>query len=114
MVAVPAQYETVTEQKLVKEASTQWLIDLQKGSAPASKDLLNAASEHGIDLAAAQPGMCFHEHFLPAKFEQVNAPVLIQEEYEVVTTQPAEFRWVEKTVLVREAGTRIEEMPAQF
>ncbi len=114
MVAVPAQYETVTEQKLVKEASTQWLIDLQKGSAPASKDLLNAASEHGIDLAAAQPGMCFHEHFLPAKFEQVNEPVLIQEEYEVVTTQPAEFRWVEKTVLVKEASTRIEEIPAQY
>jgi hypothetical protein len=114
MISVPAQYETVTEQKLIKEASTQWLVDLKRGSAPASQQLLDAANAHGIDLAAAQPGMCFHEHFLPAKFEQVNESILVQEAYDVVKTQPAEFRWVEKKILVKEASSRIEEIPAQY
>ncbi|WP_415888188.1 peptidoglycan-binding domain-containing protein [Neptuniibacter sp. SY11_33] len=114
MVAVPAKYETVTEQKLVREAGTEWLVALNKGSAPASSELLKAAANHGINLNAATPGMCFHEHYLPAKFEQVNESVLVQEAYDVVETVPAEYRWVEKKVLVKEASSRIEQVPAQY
>lgn len=110
----PAQYDVVTEQKLIREAGTQWLVDLAKGSAPASKQLLQAASDHGIDLDAAKPGMCFHEHYQPAKFEQVKESVLVKDSYDVVKTVPATFRWVEKRVLVKEASTRIEEIPAQY
>ncbi len=114
MVAVPAQYDFVTEQKLVKEASTQWLTDLRKGSAPASAEVLQAAAAHGIDLDAATPGMCFHEHYVPAKFEQQDESVLVSEGYETVETIPAEYRWVEKQVLVKEASTRIEQVPAKY
>lgn len=114
MVAVPATYDFETEQKLVKEAGTQWLVDLKKGSAPASAELLKAASDHGIDLSSAQPGMCYHEHYLPAKYEQKNESVLVSEAYETVETLPAEFRWVEKRMLVKEASTRIEQVPAQY
>ncbi|WOT04375.1 peptidoglycan-binding domain-containing protein [Shewanella youngdeokensis] len=114
MVAVPAQYDMVTEQKLVKEAGTQWLVDLKKGSAPASSELLNAASEHGIDLNSAEIGMCYHEHYLPAKYEQNSESVLISEAYETVETVPAQFRWTEKRILVKEASTRIEQVDAVY
>lgn len=114
MVSTPAKYETVTERKLVKEAGIQWLVDLKRGSAPASAQLLDAASKHGINLDAAKPGMCFHEHYLPAKYETVNESVQVQDAYDKVKTIPAEYRWVEKQVLVKEAGTRIDKVPAKY
>ncbi|MCL1141123.1 peptidoglycan-binding domain-containing protein [Shewanella gaetbuli] len=114
IVAEPATYDTLTEQKVVQEAGTQWLVDLKKGSAPASSEILKAASDHGINLSSAEVGMCYHEHYLPAKYEEQNESVLISEAYEKVDTVPAEFRWVEKRILIKEASTRIEEVPAQY
>ncbi|WP_282111186.1 peptidoglycan-binding domain-containing protein [Shewanella algicola] len=114
MVAVPATYDVVTEQKLVRAAGEQWLVDLRKGSAPASAELLKAASDHGINLNNATAGMCFHEHYMPARYEQKGESVLVAEAYEVVETIPAEFRWVEKRILVKEASTRMEQVAAQY
>lgn len=114
MVAVPAKYDFITEQKLVNKATNQWLVDLKKGSAPASKEVLDAAAAHGIDLDSATAGMCFHEHYLPAKYEKVNESVLISEASEVVKIVPAKYRWVEKQVLVKEESSRIEQVPAKY
>ena len=114
MVAVPAKYGYETEKKLVREAGTQWQVALAPGSAPASEQLLKAAADHGINLDAATPGMCFHEHYTPAKFEKVNESVLVSEAYDVVETEAAEYRWVEKQVLVKEASSRIEQVPAKY
>lgn len=114
MTPVPAQYDVVSEQKLVREAERVWRIDRTLKSAPASENLLAAATAHGIDLSLAEPGMCFHEHYLPARFEQVKESVLTKEAYDEVRVVPAEYRWVEKQVLVKQAGTRIEEVAAQY
>lgn len=112
--SIPAKYSTVSERKLVRPASQQWLIDSHPSSAPASNDLLKAAQAHGIDLDAARPGMCFHEHYHPAKYETVKESVLVREAYDVINTSPAEFRWVEKKVLVKEQSSRLEQIPAQY
>jgi hypothetical protein len=114
MVALPATYDVVTEKKLIRAAGSQWLVDLRKGSAPASAELLKAATEHGINLNNATAGMCFHEHYMPARYEQKGESVLIAEAYDVVETLPAEFRWIEKRILVKEASTRMEQVAAQY
>ncbi|WP_417227358.1 peptidoglycan-binding domain-containing protein [Amphritea sp.] len=114
MTPVPAKYDVVKEQKLIREAEQVWRIDKTLKSAPASQNLLAAASSHGIDLDAAKPGMCFHEHYVPAEFKQVNESVLTREAYDKVSVVPAQYRWVEKRVMVKEASSRIEEVPAKY
>ncbi|MCD8522169.1 MAG: peptidoglycan-binding protein [Saccharospirillaceae bacterium] len=111
---IPATYETVTEEKLVQEGGRYWRIDNTINSAPAGDELLNKAAAHGIDLGSTQPGTCYHEHFIPAKFEDTEENVLVAEAYEVIEPTEAEYRWVEKQILVREASTRIEEIPAVY
>ncbi len=110
----PASYETITEEKLVSEGGLNWKVDLTANAAPASKQLLDTASSYGINLSAASPGECFHEHFVAAKFEEVEERVLSKEAYDVVQIKDAEYRWVEKQVLVSEASSRLEEIPAVY
>jgi len=134
---IPAQYETVTETVLVSAASSRietipavygtetetvkvrdgeriWRVALEKNSAPANAALLNTAKAHGIDLASATPGMCFHEHYLPATYKTVTESVLTRAETEEVSIIPARYEMVEETVLVREASTRLENVPAEY
>ncbi|MFK7794854.1 MAG: peptidoglycan-binding protein [Gammaproteobacteria bacterium] len=133
----PAQYETVTEEVLVKEASFYmepipavygteketrlisegqkfWSVDLQKNAAPASDELLTAAKNHGINLDAATPGTCYHEHYIPAQYETVSEQVLVEEAYDQVSVSDAKYNWIEKEVLVREASTKLETVPAKY
>ena len=111
---IPATYETLSEDKLVDAGGRTWKVELDKHAAPASQELLDAASSHGINLDQAMPGQCFHEHFLAAQFETKQEQIVSQEAYDVVNVQEAEYRWVEKQVLVSEASTRIEPVPAVY
>lgn len=111
---VAAVYGTETETILVEEGRRFWQVDLAKGAAPASDDLLATAKAHGIDTDAAQAGECFHEHYIPAKFETVTEQVLVNEGYDQVTVTDPQYRFVEKEVLVQEASTRLEEVPAVY
>ena len=111
---VPAQYGTETERLLIREASDIWRTDLGASAPLANQKLLDAAKTGGINLASATPGMCFHEHVLPAKYETITEDVLIEEASTRVETTAAQYEWVEERVLVSEASTRIEEVPAVF
>ncbi len=111
---IPAEYKTISEQKLITASERQWLTSLSPNSAPAGKHLLDTAKAHGIKLEEAQPGMCFHEHFHSAWYEETKESVLVKDAYDVIDIVPAEFRWVEKKVLVKEATNRIEKIPAQY
>ncbi len=133
---VPAEYGFVEEKVLVKEASSRvettpavwgweeetvqtreaqkiWRVGLGD-AAPANEELLSAARKGGINLDGATPGMCFHEHFVPARFETEPKQVLVSEAVDVIQATDAEYRWVEKRVLVREASFRMEEIPAKY
>lgn len=112
--AIPAVYGTETETLLVKEESNSWRVDLSRNAAPAGEDLLATAKTHGIDIASATPGMCFHEHFIPARYETVTEEVLASEASTKIQTTPAQYEWVEERVLVSEASFRMEEVPAVY
>ncbi len=112
--SVPAVYATETETLLVKEESNSWRVDLSRNAAPAGDKLLATAQSHGIDIAAATPGMCFHEHFIPARYETVTEEVLASEASTKIETSPAQYEWVEESVLVSEASFRMEEVPAVY
>ncbi|MEJ1464853.1 MAG: peptidoglycan-binding domain-containing protein [Candidatus Sedimenticola sp. (ex Thyasira tokunagai)] len=111
---VPAVYGTETETIMVKEASRNWNVSLAKGAAPASHELLKAATDHGIDMDAATPGMCFHEHYIPARFETDEQQVLVSEASSKVAVSEAKYRMVEKRVMVKEASFRMQEVPAVY
>lgn len=114
METIPATYKTLTEQKLVSETKLLWKTDLARNAAPASKELLDAASNGGIDLTAATPGMCFHEHFIPAEYTFEEESVLVKGAYDVVSVSEPDYRWVEKKVLVKEASTELRAVPAEY
>ncbi|MDF1830653.1 MAG: peptidoglycan-binding protein, partial [Cycloclasticus pugetii] len=65
-----------------------WRLDHSNNSTPASSELLALAKKYGAGLDSATPGMCFHEHALPAKFENVTEQVLTAEASETVKTIP--------------------------
>lgn len=111
---IPATYKTHTEQKLVSEASQLWRTALSASAAPASHELLTAAKNGGIDLDAATPGMCFHEHYMPAQYEYQDETVLVREASESVSVAEPEYRWVEKQVLVKEASTVLKDVAAVY
>ncbi len=111
---VPAVYETVKETVLVSPASRTWMTGLGRKAAPASDELLAAARKHGVNLDDAQPGMCFHEHYRPAKFVTEDQQVLVSEATEDVEAKPAVYRWVEKRVMVSEPTVKYEKVPAVY
>lgn len=111
---VAATYKTVTDRKLVSPAARNWLVSLVEGAVPAGPEVLKAVSDHGIDLASASPGMCFHEHFIPARRRENTQRVLVKDSYDVIEAEEAKYRWGEKRVLVSEASKRIEVIPAQY
>jgi len=111
---IPAVYGTEQQTVKVRDGQRIWRVAKKGNSAPASDALLAAASAHGIDLDGAQPGMCFHEHYVPATYRTESEQVLTQAATEKVNLIPAEYADIEKTVLVQEASTRLVEVPAEY
>lgn len=111
---VPAVYGTETETVLVSPEQTSWLTSLSGSGIPASDKLLAAAQASGINLDGAQPGQCFHEHYMPPEYKTVSEQVVASEASNRIETIPAKYEWVEERVLVSEASYTIEEVPAAF
>ncbi len=114
LVSVPATYETVTEKVEVRPESLVWLTSLRNNAPQASPALLEAAKNGGVDLDAATPGMCFHEHRIPAKYETRTEQVLVSEASERVEVIPAKYEWVEEKVLVKEASQKEVAVPPVY
>lgn len=113
-IAVPAVYETRSEQILVSDAKRLWRTDLSRNAAPASEALLAAARAGDIDLGAATPGMCFHEHYLPARYTTEGREVLVQEASTQNMTSEPVYRTATKRIMISEASTRVETVPAEY
>ena len=111
---IPAVYGTESETVLVREGERKWKVALDGNAAPANAALLETAKAHGINLASATPGMCFHEHYLPATYKTVSETVLKRAATESVSITPARYEMVEETVLVREASTQLVNVPAVY
>jgi len=113
LVTIPAVYDTVTEEKMVKAGGKFWKTSLRNG-APVDGSLLQVAKNAGIDIDGSVPGDCYHEHFLPAKFEVKKEKVLVSEASARIEPVEAQYRWVEKQVLVSEASTKLQHFPAKY
>lgn len=111
---IPAVYGTESETIKILDGKRTWKVGLEGNDAPASQALLAAATAHGIDLDSAQPGMCFHEHYVPATYKTVTEQIVTKAETENVTIVPAEYTMVEEQVLVREASTKLVTIPAEY
>ena len=111
---IPAVYGTESETILVRDGERHWRVALEGNAAPANQALLDTAKAHGIDLASATPGMCFHEHVIPATYKTVTDTVLKRAATESVSITPARYEMVEETILVREASTQLVNVPAEY
>ena len=111
---IPAVYSTETETVKVRDGRRTWKVANRLDGAPASQALLAAAAAHGINLDAAQPGQCFHEHYVPATYRTETEQVLTKAATETVSLIPAEYTTVEETVLVQEASSRLVTVPAEY
>nr|VFK18841.1 MAG: Putative peptidoglycan binding domain-containing protein [Candidatus Kentron sp. LFY] len=114
LVETPAIYGTETDSILVEAATREWLIGKKTGAAPATEDILNRARTHGIDLDAAEPGMCFHEHYLPAGYRETTTEIEVSPASEDISIIPAKYRSVERRIVVKEASTKVIEVPAVY
>jgi len=133
----PGEYGTSEEKILVEEASTKlvpvagsystekvtykisdgrryWAESLKPGARPVSDALLNAAKADGINLDAATPGTCFHEHVIGPKYNTVPEKVLVKEASERIEVIPAQYETVEQKVLVKEASYKLVTVPETY
>ncbi|PID42365.1 MAG: hypothetical protein CSA52_03875 [Gammaproteobacteria bacterium] len=114
LITVPAKYKTVTEKVLVRDKELVWRTSLDRNSAKASPILLDTAKKYGINLDAARPGDCFHEHYLPPRYETVYTNELVSEESFRIDVVPPTYKTVTEKVLVKEASTRLVNVPATY
>ena len=112
--SIPAVYGTESERVMIKDAERVWRVALSSKANQASAELLAAAKKGGADLDGATPGMCFHEHVKPARYETQTSQMLVSPEDYRIETIPAEYRWVEKTVQVKDASTKLTTVPARY
>ena len=134
---VPAKYETAQEKVLVSEASTKlipvpavygtevekietsaaysaWVSGSLKSDVPVNPAVLTAAGQSGVNLQAAAPNECYHEHYQPAEYKSEMQKVLASQESQKVSFTPAEYKFVEEKVLVAPASKKLVEVPAEY
>lgn len=114
IIPVAATYGTATETIEVRPATKEWKASLKSGAQPASTALLAAAKAAGLNLETTEVGVCYHEHFIPAKYKTETVDVLLSEASETIDVTPAVYAWGEETVLVKEASTKIVAVPATY
>ncbi len=114
IVPVPATYGSASDKIEIRPAATSWKVSTKKGSAPASPALLAAAKASGIELSAANPGMCYREYFQPAQYKTETSEVLVSEASEKVEVIAAKYEWAEEKLLVKEASKKVIAVPATY
>jgi hypothetical protein len=114
LVAVPGSYSTEKVTYQISDGRLYWATSLKSGARPVSDALLNAAKADGIDIDAATPGMCFHEHVIVPKYKNVTEKVLVKEASERVEIIPAKYDTVEKKILVKEASYKLVNVPETY
>ena len=114
--AGPTQREKVLEQELARlEADRiqleKQLIEMQLSSADAQS---NAANNSSLIPPDPEPGECYAQVIVPAKFEAAIQTLETREELEDVVVVPARYEPVPETYLVKEASKKLEIVPARY
>ncbi len=99
-IAVPAEYETKTEQQLVKAESKRIIAVPAQYETVTEKVVIKAASKRLVPV--------------PAQYETVDERVMIKPESKRVISVPAEYETVTDKVMVKPEGKRLVEVPAVY
>ena len=112
---VPAKYSTVTEAVEVRPAERNWYIGDRSDSPIVRTALLEDIQTTGFDLNAhAIDGMCYHEHYYAATYENYSEQVLIKEQSERIDIVPAKYAMVPKQILVEPERQQRVTVPAVY
>lgn len=114
LVPVPGAYSTEKVTYQISDGRRYWATSLKPGAKPASDALINAAKASGIDLDAATPGMCFHEHVTGPTYKTITEKVLVKEPSEKIEIIPAKYETVEQKILVKEASYKLVTVPETY
>lgn len=91
------------------------LADLERSVASKDQRLAAMQGETGDLLPpAAKPGECYARAFAPPQYKPVTKTVLKREAGQRIETVPARYDWVEEQVLVEEASEQIKVIPAKY
>jgi hypothetical protein len=90
-VFIPPQYQTVTENRLLKEASVR-------------VEVVPAQYEWVEEQVMVEPDSEVLE-VIPARYETIKEKVVVKEASSRMETVPAKYEWVEETVLVKPSET---------
>ncbi|MGR9106350.1 MAG: peptidoglycan-binding domain-containing protein [Gammaproteobacteria bacterium] len=113
VVEVPAVYKTVKEDVLVEKARFIWRKGLEKQAKPAPNVWVSAALAHGVPKDAPANG-CFEEFRQNAVYETVEEKIIKKQAGTRIEIIPAVYEWEEKKILVKEASEKIVEVPPVF
>lgn len=113
LIAVPAQYKKVEEKIEIQPAHTVWRLGPGKKAKQVNDRDLAMALALGLPKTAGG-SQCFNEYYQPAKFETKTEKLLKTAAAEDITTSEPQFKWAEEKVLIKEASTKIVEVPAEY
>jgi len=114
LVPVAAVWGKETETIEISPARTEWVVGNLQSDIEVNPSILSAAEKGGVDLNTQKIGVCYHEHYQPAKFETRKEQVLVSEAYEKVTSVPAKYVRDTESVLIKPASTKLVEVPAVY
>jgi len=112
--AVQPVFAVEKDNFLVAPASTRWVRDSLKGTAPLSEGEISDLGTAGINLDEVAVGSCLFEHYIEPTIKEIPNRVLISEATEKLSTTPAKYRRATEEVLVKAAYKRLIEVPTVF
>jgi hypothetical protein len=110
---VPAVYETVKEKLVVEPGRLVWRRGRGSKAKLAPTRWVSEAVAAGV-RADPEVGVCFAEFHQSVGYKTVAEKVLKKEAGTRVEIVPAKYEWVEETVLVKEASEKLVEVPAVY
>jgi len=113
IVEVPAVYEKVKEEVLIKPAEKVWKKNKNIKSKSAPAEWVAAALSSGVPKDAALES-CYEQFIQAEKFETVEEKILKRQAGKRIEIIPAKYEWVEEKVLTKEASENLIDVAPVF
>ncbi len=114
IVVTPTKYKTVYEKVLVEPAKRIWRKGLGMESPKAFNSCVESASNGGMNIADAEVGTCFYEHYIAEKYITITNKILAQEPSERIITTPAKYRRYTKKMVTDSTSVKLVPVVAKY
>jgi hypothetical protein len=114
IVKTPAIFKRVYERILVEPEKKVWRKSLNPNSKKAFSSCVEAASKSGMDISNAKSGICFYEHFQPARYKSITEKILVAEASQRVETIPATYRTITKKITTSSSTMKLIPVPIKY